>query len=59
MTQTVSNKVFYNRSWGENPVGEFVKVSRPEAADPVAEYNALHYIDEQKYVQTGQSVYTT
>jgi hypothetical protein len=50
MTQTVSNKVFYDRSWNENPNSKFVKVSRPEAADPMAEYNALHYIDGQKYV---------
>jgi hypothetical protein len=50
ITLTVSNKVFCRRSWGANPNGAFIQVSRPEAADPVAEYNAMHYIDVQKYV---------
>jgi hypothetical protein len=50
MTQTVSNKVFNDRSWVANPNGAFIEVSQPEAADPVAEYNAMHYIDGQKYV---------
>jgi hypothetical protein len=50
MTLTVSNKVFYDRSWGANPNGAFIEVSRPEAADPTAEFNAMHYLDVQKYV---------
>jgi hypothetical protein len=50
MTLTVSNKVFYDRSWGANPNGAFIEVSRPEAADPMAEFNAMHYLDVQKYV---------
>jgi hypothetical protein len=47
---TVSNKVFYDRSWGANPNGAFIEVSRPEAADPTAEFNAMHYLDVQKYI---------
>jgi hypothetical protein len=47
---TVSNKVFYYRSWGANPNGAFIEVSRPEAADPTAEFNAMHYIDVHKYI---------
>jgi hypothetical protein len=45
MILTVSNKVFYDRSWGANPNGAFIEVSRPEAADPTAEFNAMHYLD--------------
>jgi hypothetical protein len=50
MTLTVSNKDFYDRSWGVNPNGSFIEVSRPEAADPMAEFNAMHYLDVQKYI---------
>jgi hypothetical protein len=50
ITLTVSNKVFYNRRWGANPNSAFIKVSRPEAADPTAEFNAMHYIDVHKYI---------
>jgi hypothetical protein len=47
---TVSNKVFYDRSWGPNPNGAFIEVSRPKAADPTAEFNAMHYLDVHKYI---------
>jgi hypothetical protein len=50
MILTVSNKVFYNRSWGANPNGAFIEVSRPEAADPTAKFNAMHSLDVQKYI---------
>jgi hypothetical protein len=50
MILTVSNKVFYDRSWGANPNGAFIEVSRPQAADPTAEFNAMHYLDVQKYI---------
>jgi hypothetical protein len=48
MILIVSNKVFYDRSWGANPNSAFIEVSRPEAADP--EFNAMHYLDVQKYI---------
>jgi hypothetical protein len=38
------------RSWGANPNGAFIEVSRPEAADPTAEFNAMHYLDVHKYI---------
>jgi hypothetical protein len=50
MILTVSNKVFFDRSWGANPNGAFIEVSRPEAADPMAEFNAMHYLDVHKYI---------